>query len=79
MENNRLINAVIEKAASSYAEKITRENGSISRIQCPALDYGVRKLAIDLVNEGLVDADTMFSFLDERRYRDNTPDLWWCN
>lgn len=79
MSNLRAMSIAIDKAASGYAEKITRESGRLSRIQCPAIDYGVRMLACDLVNNGLVDPDEMYEFLDSRRYRDNTPDMWWVD
>ena len=77
MENNKAMSVAIHKAASGYAEKITRESGLIRKIQCPALDWAVRKMAIDLINAGVVDADAMYEFLDERQYRNYTPDIWW--
>lgn len=67
----------IEKAAKGYAEKITRESGQIAVIQCPAVDWAVRKFAADLVKNGLIDPDKMFEFLDDRKYRDDTPETWW--
>jgi hypothetical protein len=79
MSNLKAMSIAIDKAASGYAENIARDSGRLSRIQCPAIDYGIRMLACDLVNNGLVDADKMYEFLDERRYRDNTPDMWWLD
>ena len=79
MSNMKAMSIAIDKAASGYAEKIARESGVIRKIQCPALDYAVRKMAIDLINAGVVDADAMYEFLDERQYRNYTPDMWWAD
>lgn len=73
------MSVAVDKAAKGYAEKITREAGCFSKIQGPSIDYGVRTLAVNLVKAGLVDADKLFEFLDNRKYRENTPDLWWLD
>lgn len=79
MNNIKAMCAAVEKAASGYAERITREAECFSKIQCPAIDWCVRALAVDLVASGIVDPDKMFEFLDCRKYRENTPDRWWLD
>lgn len=79
MDNLKAMSVAIHKAASGYAEKIARESGALTIIQCPAIDFGIRKMAIDLVNAGVIDADAMYEFLDKRQYRDYTPDMWWID
>jgi hypothetical protein len=76
MSNLKEMSIAIDKAASGYAERISRENGS-RVIQCPGIDWAIRHLAADLVKNGLIDPDKMFEFLDDRKYRDNTPETWW--
>lgn len=77
MNNSRLMSIAIDNAASGYAEKIAREKGLL-KLACPSVDYAIRHMSVELVNAGLVDADKMFEFLDERRYREvKTPDIWW--
>ena len=70
------MSVALDNAASGYAEKMARERGLI-KIAAPSVDYVVRHMATELVNAGLVSFDEMYDFLDERRYRDNTPDMWW--
>ena len=77
MSNIKAMCVAIDQAAGGYAERITREAGRFDRFQGPAIDYGVRTFAVDLVKAGLVDADKLFEFLDNRKYRENTPTLWW--
>lgn len=66
----------LKEAARGYAEKIGRENG-IRIIQAPSLDFGIRQLVFDLVNNNVVDFEKLYEFLDKNRYRENTPDDWW--
>ena len=58
--------------------KIGRENG-IKIIQAPSLDFGIRQLVFDLVNSNVVDFEKLYEFLDENRYRENTPEDWWLH
>ena len=77
MEHNvRAMSVALDNAASGYAEKMAREKG-LTKIACPGVDYVVRHMAFELVNAGLISADEMYSFLDNRRYRDRTPEVWW--
>ena len=74
--NLRAMSIALDNAASGYAEKISRERGLV-RVSCPGVDYAIRHMAFELVNAGLIDADTMYEFLDDRRYREKTPECWW--
>lgn len=74
--NTKAMSIALHNAASGYAEKMARERGLI-KISAPSVDYVVRHMATELANAGLVSFDEMYDFLDERRYRDNTPDMWW--
>lgn len=76
MDYTKIMAQALKEASNGYAEKTARENG-VRVIQAPGLDFGVRQLVFDLVNSGVVDAETMYSFLDKNRYRDNTPETWW--
>lgn len=76
MDNTRAMSVALDNAASGYAERVARDKG-LMKIACPSVDYVVRHMAFELVNAGLIDADDMYNFLDERRYRDRTPEVWW--
>ena len=67
---------ILKEAARGYAEKIGREN-SIRVIQAPSLDFGIRQLVFDLVNNNVVGFEKLYEFLDKNRYRENTPEDWW--
>ena len=76
MDYTKIMTQALKEASMGYAEKTARES-RIKVIHAPGLDFGVKQLVFDLVNSGVVDAETMYSFLDKNRYRDNTPEIWW--
>lgn len=76
MDYSKIKTQGLKEAARGYAEKIGRENG-IRIIQAPSLDFGIRQLVFDLVNNNVVDFEKLYEFLDKNRYRENTPDDWW--
>ena len=76
MDYNKIKTQGLKEAARGYAEKIGREN-SIRIIQAPSVDFGIRQLVFDLVNNNVVDFEKLYEFLDKNRYRENTPDVWW--
>lgn len=76
MDYSKIKTQGLKEAARGYAEKIGREN-SIRVIQAPSLDFGIRQLVFDLVNNNVVDFEKLYEFLDKNRYRENTPEDWW--
>lgn len=76
MDYSKIKTQGLKEAARGYAEKIGREN-HIKVIQAPSLDFGIRQLVFDLVNNNVVDFEKLYEFLDKNRYRENTPDIWW--
>lgn len=76
MDYSKIKTQGLKEAARGYAEKIGRENG-IRIIQAPSLDFGIRQLVFDLVNNNVVDFEKLYEFLDKNRYRENTPEDWW--
>ena len=75
IDNSRIMDKR-NNAAKGYAEKISRKQ-RLKRVHCPGVDYAVRHIVNELVNTNLIGADEMYKFLNERRYRDNTPEIWW--
>lgn len=53
MDYSKIKTLGLKEAARGYAEKIGREN-SIRVIQAPSLDFGIRQLVFDLVNNNVV-------------------------
>lgn len=76
MDYSKIKTQGLKEAARGYAEKIGREN-HIKVIQAPSLDFGIRQLVFDLVNNNVVDFEKLYEFLDKNRYRENTPNVWW--
>ena len=76
MDYSKIKTLGLKEAARGHAEKIGREN-SIRVIQAPSLDFGIRQLVFDLVNNNVVGFEKLYEFLDKNRYRENTPEDWW--
>ena len=76
MDYSKIKTQGLKEAAHGYAEKIGREN-RIKIIQAPSLDFGIKQLVFDLVNNNVVDFEKLYEFLDKNRYRENTPNVWW--
>lgn len=76
MDYSKIKTLGLKEAARGYAEKIGREN-SIRVIQAPSLDFGIRQLVFDLVNNNVVGFEKLYEFLDKNRYRENMPEDWW--
>ena len=59
MDYSKIKTLGLKEAARGYAEKISRENG-VRIIQAPSLDFGIRQLVFDLVNNNVVDFEKIY-------------------
>ena len=70
----------IRKAATGFAEYISRDH-ELKVINCPGVDFEVRMLAKELVQDNIIDAKKLFNYLKKKSYRkyDNIISEWWKN
>ena len=68
----------INKAATGFAERIARNN-SLKVLNCPGVDFGVRMLAKELLDDNIIDAEKLFNYLKRKSYRkyDDIVSEWW--
>ena len=78
MTDYELYKPHIEKAASEYAENICRGRNFL-RLVCPGVDYGCRRMALQLLSDGIMKPDDILAFLNRNSgvYKGRYTELWW--
>ena len=66
----------IESAARDLASTYAHELNAY-KVSCPGIDIACRKIACELVANGLVSPQTMLDFLNNRAKYRAMSDIWW--